>query len=118
MKKFLGVLFHSRDVAHSAHLNTRSFAKHKALDSFYHDIVDLADNLAETYQGKYGLIGPVQLQSKTVSDEIAFFLQQQLDIINKMRYSICDKEDTPIQNLIDEIVELYLSTLYKLKFLS
>ena len=28
------------------------------------------------------------------------------------------KSDTPIQNIIDEIVGLYLSTLYKLRFLA
>lgn len=32
--------------------------------------------------------------------------------------AICDKDDTAIQNIIDEIVDLYLSTLYKLKFLA
>jgi hypothetical protein len=48
----------ARDVTHSAHLNTRSFAKHKALGKFYPEIIDLADKFAEMYQGKYGLIGP------------------------------------------------------------
>jgi hypothetical protein len=31
---------------------------------------------------------------------------------------VFDKSDTPIQNLVDGIIELYLSTLYKLRFLS
>jgi hypothetical protein len=35
-----------------------------------------------------------------------------------MRYKVCDKSDTPLQNIIDEIVGLYLSSLYKLKFLA
>jgi len=35
-----------------------------------------------------------------------------------MRYEVVDKTDTPLQNIIDEIVNLYLSTLYKLRFLS
>jgi hypothetical protein len=38
--------------------------------------------------------------------------------VEKMRYDVCKKEDTPIQNIIDEIVGQYLSTLYKLKFLA
>ena len=29
-----------------------------------------------------------------------------------------EKDDAPLQNLIDGIIELYLSTLYKLRFLS
>ena len=61
--KFLGMLFLARDVAHSAHLNTRSYAKHQALGGFYDEIIDLADKFAEMYQGKYGLIGPVALMS-------------------------------------------------------
>lgn len=38
---FVGTLFLARDVAHSVHLNTRSFAKHSALNSFYDEIVGL-----------------------------------------------------------------------------
>jgi hypothetical protein len=41
-----------------------------------------------------------------------------MDEIEKMRYEVCEKTDTPIQNIIDEIVGQYLSTLYKLKFLA
>ena len=42
---FVGALFLARDVAHSVHLNTRSYAKHKALNEFYDEIIDLADGL-------------------------------------------------------------------------
>jgi hypothetical protein len=38
--------------------------------------------------------------------------------IKDNRYKICEKDDTPIQNLIDAAVETYLSALYKLRFLS
>ena len=34
---FIGTLFVARDVAHSVHLNTRSFSKHMALNDFYHE---------------------------------------------------------------------------------
>jgi hypothetical protein len=46
------------------------------------------------------------------------FLEQSLKDIEGMRYEVCDKTDTTIQNIIDEIIALYLSTLYKLKFLA
>jgi hypothetical protein len=45
-------------------------------------------------------------------------LEQSLKDIEDMRYEVVSKTDTPIQNIIDEIVGLYLSTLYKLKFLA
>jgi len=115
---FVGVLFLARDVAHSVHLNTRSYAKHMALNTFYDEIVGLADTFAEAYQGRHGLIGPITLQSAKKTTNVTEFLQSQLDEIESARYDVCDKADTAIQNIIDEIVGLYLSTLYKLRFLA
>ena len=115
---FVGTLFLARDVAHSVHLNTRSFAKHSALNEFYDEIVELADKFAEAYQGRHGLIGPVSLMSAKKTTNIVEFLEDSLADIEKMRYEVCEKTDTPLQNIIDEISGLYLSTLYKLKFLA
>ena len=114
---FVGLLFLGRDVAHSVHLNTRSYAKHVALQGFYEGIVDLADGFAEAYQGKYGLIGPIALQSVKKTNNIIEFLQDQLDEIEAVRYKVVEKDCTALHNIIDEIVGLYLSTLYKLRFL-
>ena len=116
--EFVGTLFLARDVAHSVHLNTRSFAKHTALNEFYNNIVELADKFAEAYQGKYGLIGPISLMTAKKTNNIVAFLEGQLDEIEEMRYKVVDKECTPLQNIIDEIFGLYYSTLYKLKFLA
>jgi hypothetical protein len=115
---FVGILFLARDVAHSVHLNTRSFSKHSALNTFYDEVIDLADKFAEAYQGRHGLIGPINLMSATKNGNIIEFLEQSLSEIEDNRYKVCDKTDTAIQNIIDEIVGLYLSTLYKLKFLA
>ena len=115
---FVGHLFLARDVAHSVHLNTRSYAKHKALGTFYDKIVDLADSFAEAYQGRHGLIGPISLQSAKKNGNIIEFLQDSLAEIEENRYKFCDEKETAIQNIIDEIVALYLSTLYKLRFLA
>ena len=115
---FIGTLFLARDVAHSVHLNTRNYAKHKALKGFYEGVVDLADTLAEAYQGRHGLIGPISLMSAKKTNNILEFLEGQLADIEEMRYKVVDKSDTALQNIIDEIVALYLSTIYKLKFLA
>lgn len=115
---FVGLLFLARDVTHSVHLNTRSYAKHKALQKFYDNIIDLADSFAEAYQGRHGLIGPISLMSAKKTTNVIEFLESQLAEIEAMRYDVCDKTDTPLQNLIDGIIELYLSTLYKLRFLA
>lgn len=117
-EKFVGMLFLARDVTHSVHLNTRSYAKHKALSKFYTGVVDLADGFAEAYQGRHGLIGPIALMSAKRTNNVLEFLEDQLKDIESMRYEVCDKADTPLQNIIDEIVGLYLSTIYKIKFLA
>ena len=111
----IGHLFLARDVTHSVHLNTRSYAKHKALGKFYPAVIDLADTLAEAYQGRYGLIGPITLHSAEKTNNVVDFLEDSLKKIKKERE---EYDDTAIQNIIDEIIALYLSTLYKLKFLA
>jgi len=116
--EFVGCLFLARDVAHSVHLNTRSFAKHSALNGFYDGIINLADKFAEAYQGRHGLIGPISLHSARKTSNIVEFLEDSLKEIENERYKVCDKSDSALQNIIDEIVGLYLSTLYKLKFLA
>ena len=115
---FVGMFFLARDVTHSVHLNTRSYAKHKALQKFYENIIDLADNFAEAYQGRNGMIGAISLQTSKKTANVTEFLEDQLEYIEKHRYEVCDKDDSALQNLIDEIITLYLSTLYRLKFLS
>jgi hypothetical protein len=117
-EKFIGMLFLARDVTHSVHLNTRSYSKHKALQKFYENIIDRADSFAEAYQGRHGLIGPIALMSAKKTENVVAFLEDQLAELEAMRYDVCDKADAPLQNLIDGIIELYLSTLYKLRFLA
>lgn len=112
----IGHLFLARDVTHSVHLNTRSYAKHKALGKFYPAVIDLADTLAEAYQGRYGLIGPITLHSAKKTNNVVEFLEDSLEEVRKERKEY--KDDTALQNIIDEIEGLYLSTLYKLKFLA
>ena len=116
--KFVGLLFLARDVTHSAHLNTRSYAKHMALGGFYDEIIDLADKFAEMYQGKYGLIGPIALMSADKAKNALDFLEKTVDQIEKTRYDVVDRDCTALQNVIDEIVGLFYTTIYKMKFLA
>jgi hypothetical protein len=116
--EFIGMLFLARDVTHSVHLNTRSYSKHVALNIFYDRIVGAADDFAEAYQGRHGLIGPIALHSAKKTNNVVEFLQDQLDVIEKGRYDLCDKSDSSLQQLIDNVIEIYLRTLYKLRFLA
>jgi hypothetical protein len=116
--ELMGTLFLGRNVAHSVHLNTRSYSKHVALQTFYDSVIDVADAFAEAYQGRNGLIGPIAIPAAKKTTNIIEFLQDQLAEIEKGRYDICDKSDSALQQLIDNIVELYLTSIYKLKYLA
>lgn len=119
MNVFMSILFLSREVAHREHLATTSYAQHMALNDFYNEIVDLADSIAEAYQGRHGIIKdiPIAREEKS-SGSPAQKLRRYLDYIEKERYNAVDRSETCIQNMIDEVIALFLSTLYKLENLS
>lgn len=116
--EFMGLLFMSRDVAHREHLKTRSYAAHKALQEFYEGVIEHADDFAEAYQGRYNRLLDIPLLDNRSKGEIADVLQSHCDWIEENRTAICPKTETALHNIIDEIVALYYSTLYKLRFLS
>lgn len=117
INEFIGVLFLSRDVAHREHLKTTSYSQHKALGHFYSDIEDLLDSLAEAYQGRHGIIEDIPIYSELRNEKgtAATKLKVYLSYIEEERYEAISKEDTALQNIVDEIVGLFLSTLYKLE---
>lgn len=115
MGRLIAILFLSREIAHREHLKTTSYAEHMALNAFYDGIVEIADSIAEAYQGKYGVIDTIPMLDAPAPGEIADVLEKQLALVERLRYTAVDKQQTTIQNLIDEAVALYLSTLYKLR---
>ena len=115
--QFIAVLFLARDLAHREHLRTKSYAQHMALGDFYKEIVDLADSLVEAYQGRSGIID-IPLLDNEFPGEIIESMEKQFAWLEKNRDAAVGKNDRPLQNLVDDILVLYLSTLYKLKNLS
>lgn len=113
--RLIALLFLSREYAHRAHLRTTSFSQHMALGEFYPSIVDIADSLTEAYQGRHGIINDIPMLEETDTGEPADVLARHLDSVEKMRYTVVEKTDTALQNIIDEAVAQYLSTLYKLR---
>lgn len=113
--RLIALLFLGRDLAHREHLRTKSFSQHSALGTFYDSVVDIADSIAEAYQGRNGIIESIPMLNNEAVGPIDMVLEKQLDAIEKLRYTAVDRDDTAIQNLIDEAVSLYLSTLYKLR---
>jgi hypothetical protein len=113
--QLIAILFLSRELTHREHLRTKSYSQHVALNTFYDEVVDRADAIAEAYQGRYGIIDKIPLLDNDMAGSIDMVLEKQLDAVEKLRYTAVEKSDTTIQNLIDEAVALYLSTLYKLR---
>lgn len=118
IERLIATLFLSREVAHRAHLRVSgpgSYAAHMALGSFYDDIVDRADAIAEAYQGRHGLMKEIPILDSSPAADVADTLEKHLKLVEDMRYKAVDQKDTAIQNLIDEAVGTYLSVLYKLR---
>ena len=116
--QFVSTLFASRTQAHVFHLQTPSFAAHKALNEYYDEIVGLTDSFVEGYQGKYGIItgySNVALLEYESCEEIINYFTILSMYISKTREMVC--QDSYLQNVIDEIVMLINSTIYKLKYL-
>jgi DNA-binding ferritin-like protein len=112
--RLIAILFFAREVAHREHLKTTSYAQHVALNEFYDAIIERADAIAEAYQGRNGIIDDIPMITMDLSGDPASKLEKILSAFEKIRYTAVEKTDTTIQNLIDEAVAQFLSTLYKL----
>ena len=116
--KLISFLFHSRTQAHVFHLQTPSFAEHKALNDYYDEIIELVDGLTESYQGKYGILrgySNYPILEYTDKNQVITYFKALVSKVNDLREGIMDSY---LQNQIDTIIELLESTLYKLKCLS
>ena len=112
--KAIGIMFAGRTVTHIQHLKTKSYAEHKALNEFYDEIIDLADDLAEATQGQYGLLD-IPFVNLTVGKDSAAFLKGQLAELDKVMAGV---DEDYLMNIYQEIQKLYRSTIYKLVNLS
>ena len=88
IKDLITKSFKARNTAHANHWTTNSYAQHKALGNFYQDLIDALDKYVEAYQGTFG-------QLEWVPDQV----------------------DDIIKTLREEMVALYMKTLYKLESL-
>jgi hypothetical protein len=110
-------VLHSRNQVHIFHLQTKSFAEHKALNDYYDGVLDLFDSLVESYQGKHGIISNYKcdgFEDYSGGEQVINYLKSLDKDIESLRKSI---KESFLQNQIDTIQELIYSTLYKLRFL-
>ena len=118
MANFVSTLFHSRTQTHTFHLQTNSFAAHKALNDYYDEIIDIVDGLVESYQGRYGILkGYKGMADVLECDEnvVIKYFEALCMYVEKNRPLL--PQDSYIQNQIDELIALIESTKYKLIYL-
>ena len=85
-------VFASRNATHIEHWRTKSYAAHIALGEFYDGVIDNIDGIVEAYQGAFDLV--------------------------KVGTLAITRGLPSLDNMLQTLEDLYLSTLYKLKHLS
>jgi len=109
--EFVSLLFEVEEVTHIAHLQSKSYSVHMALNEIYTGIVDLRDTYVESYSGKYGIITSyISTQTKEGIEPIKY-LQGVAVQTEEYRLSL---NDGYLQQICDDILTLIYQTLYKL----
>lgn len=116
IEDFVGRMFAIRDASHLAHWAAKgegSFSRHKALGKFYEALIDKLDTYVETYQGYFGLIGPVKPIPYTRENII-----EQIKGLASWMEANCDeicRGKPSLENMLQDIEALFAHTYYKLK---
>jgi hypothetical protein len=107
--------FEIRDQAHLWHLQTTSFAEHKALGGFYDLWLDSADTFIETYSGKYARpVGGFTASVVPYSEgaPLPYIKRVSSFMTSESVRSIAP--DTDLQNILDELTAIANRTAYLL----
>ena len=99
-------------------LNKIGFDSKSVMNGYYDSIGDIIDGMVESYQGKYGIITGYSnidlLEGNDCNEVIKYFTALEM-YVERARQTM--PQDSYIQNQIDEVTALIVSTIYKLKFL-
>ena len=106
--------FAARNAAHLEHWKTGSFAVHMAAGEFYEALPGLVDSLVEAYQGNFRKVGDVSVEAGDEGGALLEKLSRDAAWLDNNRGKISEGVRA-LENLIDAITELYLSTIYKLR---
>jgi hypothetical protein len=100
------LVFADADAAHRQHLATQSYAEHMALGSFYSDVREAMDALAESL---IALGQRPEPAPRAILDQLRDSFVQLGDL-----RSVCDGVPAA-ENLFDNVTSTYLSAIYKLE---
>ena len=107
-------LLHSSTNTHILHWQSKSYAEHKALGTFYEELPGKVDDLVEAIQGKFDSTLEFPATYHTPADTGKRELHELSEYFEEKRKVL--PNDSEIQNIADEIQQLIDSTLYLLRF--
>jgi len=103
-------IFTERNNSHAKHWSTDSYAQHQALGEFYENVIEILDKYVEAYMGTFGKIEDIPEDV----DNICQVVRDNLIWLNESRSEL-SKEVPALENILDELAGLHMSTLFKLE---
>ena len=117
IEELFGTLQMSTVATWRKHLRTAKYGKHEALDEFYKEMPEKVDALIEAWMGAHGKkVGAFQNILPSSNLNTLKYLGE-LKRVCKEGYMLMGENDE-LKSLLDDIVNLINSTLYKVKELS
>jgi hypothetical protein len=109
MKELITELYCVTNTAHVAHINTRSFAQHKALGEFYDFTSDFKDRMIEYIVGQ-GYVGQISTNPIDTDEDIMDEATEAMEMINEFS---AKSSDETLKNMAADFQE----AVGKLKYL-
>lgn len=110
---FVANLLHSATVAHFQHWATPSRSDHLALATYYDEIIDRVDKLAESYMGRDRTkLTKFPSEFHLEMEPLPYF-EKLLEFVDNARKHL--PQNSELQNRVDDITELINETLYQLR---
>lgn len=99
-----------------AHLMTTSNTEHVATDKLYDSYSKLYDKFLEVYIGKYGRekLKPIGKSSMVNMNAYNGDIKTYLQSVTKRMDTILSKQDSEIQNIVDDIKNTFYHSIYML----
>jgi hypothetical protein len=112
--EFVQTLLHAATNVHILHWQTKSYPEHQALGTFYQELPELIDTLAEVIMGKYDMTFTFKDSYYTPAANGKAELEALKRYVMEERQEI--PQDSEIQNEVDNIANLINQTLFLLRF--
>ena len=117
IEQLFGTLQQSVVATWRKHLRTAKYAKHVALNDFYEDMPDKVDALIEAWMGANGrkIKGYENILQSSNMNTLTYL--KELKRVTREGYDLMGEHEE-LKSLLDDIMELINSTLYKVKELN